>query len=667
MNGNIIYTEPEKCTLCYNCIRVCPVHANKVYDDYVEPDSDLCIKCGQCILSCESQARRYRKDIDIFEDFKNKNEYLVAIIAPAYVGDLENTTPNQYAAALKKLGFNEVHEVAFGAELTTLEVLKEMEEKKPEYVIMSPCPSLINYLEKWQPDLLQYFSESYSPMLSTAAFVKKEKPNAKVVFISPCTAKKSEIEHESIKGLVDIVLTFEEINELFEKNNIKPSMLEEELFDGYQPNYATLFPVSGGLTKTAASYLKNKKIDDIMLEEDVLVIEGKERSIPFFKDFEKNIKAGKKDVTPKFIDILFCEGCIDGPATRKDIPLFEKRAKIIKYTKDRLVKNKFLTKDGKQVAQKTISLKDTKKIYEEMNLKRYFKAKPVNYKEPPESFIVKILEKTNRLNDERNCTACGYETCRERAKAVYNGLMPEDLCIIYIMEEAEELLDKIRKQRAKSNEMLESVSSILSEVSVVVDEVTEQAVSLNTKAEEITEISIKGKDVVSELEGKNNIIENNIGDITEKLNRLTDKTKQLVPILDMINKIANQTGLLALNASIEAARVGEAGKGFSVIAVEISELANTTKEYSNNINETINEMKEVVEMVNQGIGNMIEQIKDESSMVQNTTDQFEKINEKINILSEDIQKVSASAEEMNASVNEMETTIKKILKSSVEE
>ena len=362
-------------------------------------------------------------------------------------------------------------------------------------------------------------------MLSTAAVIRDEKPNAKIIFISPCIAKKDEIIHEDVKGMVDLVLTFEEIKKLFEDKGIKPSLMDEEELDGYQPYYATSFPVTGGLTRTAMSYLKGREIDDILLEEDLVITEGRDRAIPFLEEYAEKLNKGETDVLPKLVDILYCEGCIDGPTTRKDIPVFEKRRVIVKYTKDRLPKGK-----KNKMMKNVVSMKDIKKIYERLNFFREFRNRKVDYRTPPEEYIEEILRKTNRLGDERNCEACGYPTCRERAIAVYNGLLPEDMCIIYMMESVEKLLGEVRKAQEESTNMIRKAKELLENIADIVREVTDQAVHLSESSDRIAQESEKGKKVVGNLLEKREHVEDRSKTITGNVEQLKDKSEKLIPI-----------------------------------------------------------------------------------------------------------------------------------------
>ncbi len=661
----LIFTEPDKCTKCYACIRVCPVHANKVYDDYVEPVPEYCIKCGTCVLHCEPGARKYRWDVDVFKDWVKNGEYLCAILAPAYVAEWKEVKVGQLASALKKIGFKEVHEVAFGAELTTLAVIDELKEGKLDRIITSPCPSLINYIEKWQPELIPYFSRAYSPMLATAAFIRHENTSAKIVFVSPCIAKKDEIIHEDVKGLVDLVLTFQEIKALFEEYGISPELEPEELLDGCQPHVATLFPVTGGLTRTAMEYLKGEKLEDPLLEEDLLITEGRERAIPFLKEFGEKLEKGETEVLPRLVDILYCEGCIDGPATRRDVPLFEKRRAVIKYTKERLPKKSgiFGKVQAKRVAKRVVSLKETKEIYSKLNLFRNFVNRKVKYEEPPLSYIEEVLKRTNRFGNEINCGACGYPTCRDRAIAAYNGLIPEDLCVIYKMEEVNELLAQVKEEQEKSRKVIEKASDVLNDISLLVSDVANQAINLSENATLIAQESEKGQGMVGELADRRRLMQRKTDTIVRSIDRLKEESEKLVPILNMIAQVADQTSLLALNASIEAARAGEAGRGFSVIAQEVRKLAEGTKTYSEEVENTIRQMSQIIKEVVEGVSDMIETMVDEGKVVENSVELFQSILAKVENLSEGIQNLTGVAEEMSANVDQIRNSIEEILKS----
>lgn len=661
MKDKYVVTVKEKCSVCMTCVRVCPVHANKVFDDYVEPIPEFCISCGECIKHCPEDARTYVDETNIVWDWINKGKKVIAVLAPAYVAHFYPIKPLKLVSALKRLGFSEVHEVAVGAELTTLGVLEYIKKNPEKKFITSPCPSIVNFVKKWTPELLDYLCPVNSPMLALGVFLRKSNPNAKIVFIGPCIAKKTEIEDPNVKGIVDLVLTFEDIEKMFSYKNIDPSRESEELFDGLQPYVGASYPISGGLMRTAISYSKGKL--DTVLDTDVLIIEGKERVIPFLKSYLKNIKEGRENLNPKIVDILFCEGCIDGPVMREDISVPERKRIIAEYTKKRIAQKRF----GKivavhKLAKNLIKIKDIeKKIYPQLNVFRKFQKEEIHYKTPPEGKIREILEKTNRLGQELNCGACGFETCRERAISVLNGLIPWDFCIVYQKESMEKFAEELKEKNNYIKDLVSSIRDSLTNLMEVSRGMTDVVNDLSKSSNSMMTVSEHGYEVIKNLESIQKEIENMGNAVIKAIEKVVKKIDELKTIVDVIDEIANQTKLLALNASIESARMGEQGKAFAVIADEIRKLAMesaSSLENARNIVDMINENFNSLRRVSKDTENVSEKTK---QGIKQIMDEFEKLKDLITYTSSSMEEMIASIEEVKAGIDDISESVMKIL------
>ncbi len=449
----IILTNPDKCIKCMSCIRACEVNSNIVKEDHIDVVPELCIVCGSCIESCPEGARFYLKQKDVFYSWIGKHN-IFAIVAPSYPAHYDD--PYAFVGALKNIGIKKVYEVAIGAEISSMVVAQELKSGKK--IIASPCPTVVNYIKKWMPELTEYLSKAVSPMIATAIYLKKHYKNAKVVFIGPCISKKREITDEEVKGIVDLSLTFEEMDEIFKEKGINLKNVNKEKPDVFDELYGMSYPVLGGMAKTVGYYLE--KDIDVVFDVDTVIIEGKTEMVRFLKRYLENIKNGREDNNPAFVEILYCDGgCIAGPGIRNDIEVFEKRKRVVKFMYENISLNN----------HKKLKIDDIDKYT------RKYTPKPVDYKIPPEEEINKILEKIGMLERPLNCGSCGYHTCRERAIAVYNGLMPWDLCIQYQMrsQEAEHRRKIIRIRREtiehtkyvieKQMEVAQNIASLLGE------------------------------------------------------------------------------------------------------------------------------------------------------------------------------------------------------------
>ncbi|MBC7324676.1 MAG: histidine kinase, partial [Moorella sp. (in: Bacteria)] len=298
---DIVKTITGKCKMCYACIRNCPVKAIKVVDGQARVVPELCIACGHCVQVCAQKAKQVEREIDRVEQFLASGR-AIACLAPSFVAEFHPAWPGQVVAALKQMGFAEVHEVAFGAHLVTMayrEFLKEAGERQG--LISTPCPAVVNLVSKYYPRLLSQLVPVVSPMIALGRYLKTRRgPDNRLVFIGPCVAKKGEVRDEEVAGAIDAVLTFPELKEMLAARQIDVSSCGNLDFDNDPAYLGRLYPVGGGLLRSAG-------IDSDILANQVLVIEGREDCLEFLQA----VNEGK--MAPRMVDMLFCKGCINGP------------------------------------------------------------------------------------------------------------------------------------------------------------------------------------------------------------------------------------------------------------------------------------------------------------------------------------------------------------------
>lgn len=377
---------------------------------------ERCIACGTCLKVCAQKAKQVETHLTAVSELIGNNSSVIAILAPSFPAAVHPYNPFKFITALKKLGFSNVMEVAFGAQLISSLEYPKLFERNKNLIISTPCPAVINYVIRFHPSLIPYLANVVSPMVAMGRTIKEKiSHDAKVVFIGPCIAKKDEIKDPEIEGAIDEVLTYDEIKDLILKKGINIEELEESKLDGPVPGLARLFPVSGGLMKSA-------HLPFDLVEGDVVVTEGKERVVEILDQIEK----GK--VKARFFDLLFCEGCINGPAMNTSLTLFEKKNLIVEFARKNFDENR--------------TAEDVKK-FSDVNLKREFRPKPINVPYPTEEQIGEILAKFGKLKreDELNCGACGYSTCREKAVAVFQGIAEVEMCLPYLIEELQKTQD----------------------------------------------------------------------------------------------------------------------------------------------------------------------------------------------------------------------------------
>ena len=407
---SILSTIKTSCRDCYKCIRHCPVKAIRFSMGHAEIIDERCIKDGRCVLVCPQDAKIIRNDIGIVKGFFENKEMVIASLAPSFVAAFSDINPGQLFNALKSLGFTVVRETAEAAELVALEHAQLLKEGK-ESIITSSCPAVNALIYKYYPQHVSYLAPVVSPMVAHARLLKKEfeGQHPRVVFIGPCIAKKAEREEAEIADEVDIALTFDELKEWFIQENINLNQFPLESNDLTSIQWARAFPVEGGLLKTG-------DLDTGILSKESVVITGIERCQRFLDNFEKE-KEGLK-----IVEMMSCEGgCIDGPLLKSPLSLYQRRKKIIEF------------------AQQDANSETDQKIIELPSLRREFIPHPIPQPQPSEEELRKILILTGKFTpqDQLNCGACGYNTCREKAIAVYQGLAEAEMCIPYMRARAE--------------------------------------------------------------------------------------------------------------------------------------------------------------------------------------------------------------------------------------
>jgi signal transduction histidine kinase len=250
----------------------------------------------------------------------------------------------------------------------------------------------------------------------------------RVVFVGPCVAKKDEAQRSS---LVDAVLTFRELDQLFQLRGVNPDAAPERDFDPPHANLGKIYPVTGGLLKAAA-------IEDDLLESPVTVVEGKERVADLLHVLTKQVQSGQT-VSTRFFDLLFCEGCIAGPVMPNDLTFYERK----KYIVAQMKKRPLVTDIGEWAAGH--------EEYLDVDLSKGFQAAKMTEEEVPEEEIRKILAQTGKLRpeDELNCRACGYNSCRDKAIAVHRGIAEVEMCLPHLISQMEQAIDEIKTNQTR--------------------------------------------------------------------------------------------------------------------------------------------------------------------------------------------------------------------------
>jgi iron only hydrogenase large subunit-like protein len=439
MNEGIVSTIFDKCKRCYSCIRECPAKAIKVINGQAAVLPERCIVCGHCVKVCSQNAKKIRSDANLIFEELIPFYTVAAVVAPSFAASFPKDC-GKIPAALKKIGFNYVVETAFGADLISELYYKEFQSDNKQTIISSSCPAVVNYIEKYQEALVPNLAKIVSPMVAIGRYLKANtKEELKVVFIGPCVAKKQEYTDPEVDGAIDAVLTFSELKKIFEKGNIDLGELNETEFDPPHANMGKSYSLAGGLLKTA-------NISGDILEKEIIVVEGKRKVLEIIDEIADN------KINAKFVDILFCEGCISGPAIDSDLNYYSKREKVIKYIEQK-----------NNTVDKQIWKSD---LYNSrgLDLTRSFSGKNQRKSLPPEERIKEILADTYKFSvkDELNCGACGYATCREYAIAIAKDLAEKEMCLPFLIDKLGKAYDDLKdtQEQLQSAEKLASIGQL---------------------------------------------------------------------------------------------------------------------------------------------------------------------------------------------------------------
>ena len=402
---NCLTLKKSNCKNCYKCIRNCPVKSIRFSGNQAHIINDECILCGQCFVVCPQNAKQIVSEIEKVKVLLQSGAPVIVSLAPSFAANYEGCGIGAMREALKKLGFFDVEETAIGATVVKTEYERMLKEESRDIVISSCCHSVNLLIQKYFPKELLFLADIDSPMQAHCKDIKKRNPAAKTVFVGPCVAKKDEAER--YEGIVDAVLTFEELTEWLESENIE---INKEP-DHDENSRARFFPTTGGILKTMTLDMPGYSY---------LAIDGVENCIAALKDIEN----GK--IHKCFIEMSACIGsCIGGPVMEK-----YHRSPVRDYM---AIASFAGSKDFEVDQPEPLSLK---KAFPMIDTGRYL---------PSDTEIQTILRQMGKFkpSDELNCGSCGYNTCREKAIAIYQGKAEISMCLPFLKERAESFSDNI--------------------------------------------------------------------------------------------------------------------------------------------------------------------------------------------------------------------------------
>ncbi len=617
--AKVIDVDKDKCVNCHKCIAVCPVkYCNDGSGTYVRVNEDLCLGCGHCIASCTHQARIGVDDAQVFFQALQKKTKMIAIVAPAAAANF----PHRYLNLngwLKHAGVEAVFDVSFGAELTIQSYLDYVQTHSPSTLIAQPCPALVTFIESYHPELIPYLAPLHSPMLHTITMIMTYYPRYaeyQIAVISPCYAKKREF-NATGWGARAFNVTYKSLDRYFRENHIDLPTYPAADFDNPPAERAVMFSTPGGLLQTAAR-------DFPAVVPQARKIEGVPEIYNYLSELKESIN---NRLAPLLVDCLSCRmGCNGGAGTlnqEKSIDAVE--AMIVERSRE--MEQKY---HGNLLKNASRKIRDVVgKFWKNDLYRRGYedRSRECAIKHPGQTQldgIYRSMEKRTEA-DFYNCNSCGYGSCEKMAVAIYNHLNKPENCHYFrqLVIEREHALAQENAQQAitalaeaeANRKQLEAEQGTTHQVAAAVfKSVTDMEKNNQTIARTAASLLALSQEQEKRLHA-----------LTTKINADLSTQDQLEPIVKAIGALARKTNMLAFNAAIEAARVGDLGKGFGVVAESIKQFAADTQAETDKIKPFAELLKKNASEVTRDTGQVTEQYAAIAQMVAQVTRQTESL------------------------------------------
>jgi Na+-translocating ferredoxin:NAD+ oxidoreductase RNF subunit RnfB len=428
---SVLYINDEKCKNSYSCVRVCPVNAIEVKPHKEHPFivPGRCIGCGLCFVACTPRAINFRDSLEEVKFLLSSDRKTAALIDPSIASEFDDITDyRKFVAMIRSLGFDYVHEVSFGVDLIAASYAKLFSKAEGKYYITANCPSVVKLIEKFHPEMVPSLAPLVSPMIATAMVVKEiYGPDIATVLIGPCIDAKDEALQYNSGKLVDSVLTFIELRKLFDENKIQERLVKMSDFDPPHGNWGALYPLPAGIIQAGG-------IKRDMVSSSVITASGKEEILEAINDFDKYI-----DTIQHHFNLFFCHGCLLGPAMEHHNERFKRRSLVRHYAEKRV-----------GVLDKTL-WKENMDKWSKLDFSRTFLPNDQRIPEPPEEAINEVLKIVGKDNpdEEINCGACGYLSCRDFASTVAKGLAVPEMCHTFNLRNKQEYIETLRQTNRK--------------------------------------------------------------------------------------------------------------------------------------------------------------------------------------------------------------------------
>lgn len=421
----IIRLTEKNCHDCYKCIRNCLTKAIRYSDGHAEIIQEECIDCGDCVVACPRRGNFVENDLADVRRQLHAGKKLVASVDPSFIAEFDVSCIEDLAQAMKQLGFSAVEEMAVGCEIVSREYERIMIEGEVDVLISSVCPSINQLIRKYYPDMLKYLAPVASPLQVHGRRLRREYPDAFIVYVGPCYARKREA-HET--NCCDAVLMFSDLREWMHERGIACENSHTQTDRGIR---ARRYPRQDGIVKSMSRVLGWNRVS----------IDGVGDCIAALEEMRLH---GANRV---FLEMTACEGsCVNGPAIRS---------------------NRYENRIHGTVAVNSYAGEYDFGVEEPEPVRISFAASPVYRRPADDAAVEEVLQKLNKAAADTalNCGCCGYPTCREMAQALCEGKAELDMCLPYLHEKAE------RHSQEVVNSTLEAADGVINKQMRVVQDI----------------------------------------------------------------------------------------------------------------------------------------------------------------------------------------------------
>lgn len=620
----MVHVREDNCIGCNACIRACPIpNANHYNGQTVSINNIECIQCGECIKACPHDARYYDDDIEEVMSLI-KTQKISFIVDPAIKASMDRSW-RHVLQWFKDQGVHEIYDGAFGADICTYMHIEYFKRHAGNKVISQPCAAIVNYAEKHRPELIPHLSPIHSPLLCSAIYIRKYLHNTDtLVGITPCIAKSDEFVNTSI---VSYNITFKSIIKYLREHNVTlPHGHSPFDFTGARGYDGAFYPVPGGLKECLRSY------------DPDLLVSTSEGANKVYDDLDAYLGTDRNHL-PSVYDVLSCEfGCNTGVGANDGVNNFSAYDIVVHARK--------------WANKRNHSERFHKKIFKKLNIDDFIRRydNRCTSERPTEKQLVEIYKsmgKFTELDRHINCHACGFKTCRDMATTIFYGNNSPNNCMVFEKHEMREMAKKIEQQNNR-------LSDVVAEIHQSMETLSEKIMPIHQQAEDN---SVKNTDIKNDM----NTIDSDIGgiqtranDIAQFVSKISVSIGEYERILEKIKSISEQTNILAINASIEAASAGQFGKGFAVVAGEIRTLAVRSADTLKAAEQHTNEILDNIDGIKECSANIMSDVDNTKQNVGNTDGAVDDLNESLQFISNSVSEITSIIQQVTNLASSLE-------------